>query len=232
MASLKLSDSPVENGVREGKHLVVLEEMPNIAKMDIDKDLQEKLRGSFEEFLYRGMGSTVLIASTGSHLGDDFMFMEKLSAHPRVQVIKMNPVANTIVKKALQRVADREGLGKSVTSKELTVLAESSDGDLRAAVNALQLHATNRLNGNADDDTPLVHHDRAMGLLHATGKLLHPKRQIVDPHFPGQPPPLEFNVEDVVAGAQAKPSTVMDMLHESYIGNLNLNQIWLSLTLA
>ena len=52
----------------------------------------------------------------------------------QVHVIKMNPVAKTFVQKALKRVVDRERRKGSILLSSIEALAESSSGDLRAAV--------------------------------------------------------------------------------------------------
>ena len=55
----------------------------------------------------------------------------------------MNPVAATYLKKALKRIAEREGISKMIKSATLDTLAGSSNGDLRAAVSDLNtLRAT------------------------------------------------------------------------------------------
>jgi len=130
-------------------------------------------------------------------------------------VIKMNPVAKTFVQKALKRVVDRERRKGSILLSSIEALAESSSGDLRAAVNALQLHFTDRKNAASKSVT--CSHDHALGLLHVVGKFLHPKREEISPDVMAMPP-LKFNVENVVASAQAPPRTIMAMIHESYLG--------------
>ena len=83
-------------------------------------------------------------------------------------------------------------------------------------VNSLQLHFTDRKSGNKSKPEMKCDADHSIGLLHAVGKILRAKREV--PHictFPfvnaqkqeaspdcSVPPPLQFDVENVVASAQ------------------------------
>ncbi|EOD15359.1 hypothetical protein EMIHUDRAFT_211526 [Emiliania huxleyi CCMP1516] len=75
--------------------------------------------------------------------------------------VACNPVADTLLTRALRSVAAAEGV--SLAAEQLTALARASNGDLR--------HALNRPSGGGAD------RDRFRDLFHTVGKLLHAPAQ-------------------------------------------------------
>eukprot|EP00736_Rhodelphis_marinus_P004117 Rmarinus@m.10217 len=107
--------------------------------------------------------------------------------------IKLNPVATTFVRKGLQTVAKKAG--KTVSPEEIDSIVKSSDGDIRSAVNALQMVCQGRdtssfasrkrkrsLSGSLsrpskkpDDLVSQFSKDQCLSLFHSIGKVLHNK---------------------------------------------------------
>ena len=131
---------------------------------------------------------------------------------PALALIKINPVAVTFVQKALTRVLALAQL--KVESATLSAIAKSADGDVRNAVNALQMWSLGQkktsLNdkkkrkgaqkessaaGNAVGDagtagTLCFGRDAGLTLFHSLGKILHNKRlprPLPSLHSPAEP---------------------------------------------
>jgi hypothetical protein len=68
ISTLKLSDSPTEVEEASCESLVILEELPNISSYKgVDEDRKASLHSAIDEYLAKGMGSAVLIVSSGTY---------------------------------------------------------------------------------------------------------------------------------------------------------------------
>ncbi|TKY86756.1 hypothetical protein EX895_004396 [Sporisorium graminicola] len=134
------------------------------------------------------------IMDTRSALG------ETIRKHPAYTEIRFNPVAPTIVLKGLKRAIDRATSTTSKTASKiwlqlLQMIAEDSNGDLRAAVNCLQFvgagskhfemivkergaKKTQDISRAMRKMMPLVSgRESSLALFHALGRVLYNKRE-------------------------------------------------------
>ena len=94
--------------------------------------------------------SLCIIVHSDSQSGDGASMLDWpgcLLGLPALSQIKLNPVAVTFIKKALQRVLDLAKL--HVDSETVAAVASSADGDVRNAVNALQMWCAGQRKGLA-----------------------------------------------------------------------------------
>ena len=176
--------------------LVLLEDVPHIHSADQRNALVAAVR----QICLASRSLCIIVHSDSQH--DSFSSLDWpgcLLGLPALSLIKINSVAVTFVKKALNRVL---GLAKlHIDSDTVTAIANSADGDLRNAVNALQMWcAGQRLSsssaskkckgkgkekksGRAGGDggasvggTSCYGRDAGLTLFHSLGKILHNKR--------------------------------------------------------
>ncbi len=112
------------------------------------------------------------------------------------RVIKIPAPSAIATRKALKRVAFAEGL--EANSATIDKLAETANGDLRGALNALHL-------GGACD----IGKDGVLDTYHAVSKVLNNKR--LDS---GE---SKYDVESVLTEARADPGAFVAFLHENYV---------------
>ena len=120
--------------------LVLIDDAPNVV---------ERTRGQYHACLYRylrGMGPvrTVVLVATelfASEAGVPGALPADLLNSPRCTVVKFNPVANTILSKALERVVAGELRARRLrarpTADQLKDLVANAAGDVRCAINSL-----------------------------------------------------------------------------------------------
>jgi len=114
-----------------------------------------------------------------------------------ISLVRFNPVAPSYIVKCLQRIAHEEHIDHVLTKNTLKSIADTAQGDLRAAINSLQFfsskyrpdHAlaavvnkkgkkrklTMRATGS-DDESAVSGRDQTLSLFHALGKILYNKR--------------------------------------------------------
>ncbi|XP_045614424.1 cell cycle checkpoint protein RAD17 [Procambarus clarkii] len=129
-------------GTGKEKNLVCVEDFPNTFLRDASL-LQTMLR----RYNQRSIGSPVvfiLTDSTHQQSSAKHLFPPEVQQELSVINITFNPIASGLLVKALNRVvsmesARDEGRGSSLPSRDaLQVLAETSGGDIRSAINSLQ----------------------------------------------------------------------------------------------
>ncbi|KAF9114762.1 Cell cycle checkpoint protein rad17 [Mortierella sp. AM989] len=116
---------------------------------------------------------------------------------PRIKQIKFNPIAPTIMKKALRRLIDNEFKNSNTyapETAELEQLIEIHDGDIRAVINSLQFlcyiptkkrKRYREAEARLEKDQQLLHgsedimtlgQDSSLGVFHAVTKVLYNRR--------------------------------------------------------
>lgn len=152
----------------------------------------------------------------------DYMFDANILGHPRIKEIKCNPVSNTLMKKALTRIARAEGVNCSASL--IQDLVDGSKGDLRGAIHALQFQAlgeermpvmpkgrTRKRKGRGKKAKPTEpkHSDSLVGVrdakysvFHSLGKILHAKEGV--------------GPEAVVDRGQFDPVLFTEFLHHNF----------------
>ena len=147
-----MSDGPNNNGSHK---IVLLEHLPSLAYRN-----SSEFRAIVAEYLRSPAGFHLVIVlsesgSGGGRSSSDLsrIFPPDFVAEHRFTNVSFNAASNTNLVKALERIAREESRSgvRSFTVPDktsLTSLAESSSGDIRAAINALQfacLKGTRRL---------------------------------------------------------------------------------------
>lgn len=144
--------------------------------------------------------------------------------------IAFNPIANTLLSKALKAIADAEKLSTDIAS-----IVDAANGDLRNAILTLQFSSVTasgmeRVNGKrkkkAEKSTkPIGVHskDKSLFIFHAIGKILYAKRDEEGPLDCPQYPslarkPLECNPEDVAEACVLSSDMLGQFLHHNYLG--------------
>lgn len=154
--------------------------------------------------------------------------------------IEFNPVAPTLLLKALNRIVKHEHpKGKVASRAVLQQIVSCSAGDLRIAVNQLQfLCQTVRKSGGigpASDSHSNTGRDPGLSLFHALGKFLYGKRnkpkcasdyamgksKVRETHLPAhlgqwRRSELTFDVDDVLEQCQISGDQAISWLHENY----------------
>ena len=149
-----------------------------------------------ERHVQRAQIPTIVIfsdVSEGKHRPED---LERL-LHPRVlyspyvQILQINPVTKSQMKKCLQSIVRAEGLERAVPADLYEEMHLSSGGDLRHAIFAMQFRYScsssrtaagsrsekNRRDGNDNGDDGSAKKDSRLSAFHALGKLLYAKRK-------------------------------------------------------
>ncbi|KNE57357.1 hypothetical protein AMAG_03076 [Allomyces macrogynus ATCC 38327] len=109
------------------------------------------------------------------------------SLTPWVDVISFNPVAPTLVTKALRRVCDTHRL----PTRDIKSVVETANGDLRHALNCLQfIHVLRPSRAEADTLAEQHHKEFSKSLFSSLGRVLYDKRDLL-PHAvtPSSTPP-------------------------------------------
>eukprot|EP00727_Mastigamoeba_balamuthi_P013978 m51a1_g9202 putative cell cycle checkpoint protein Rad17 (1091) ;mRNA; f:111193-116117 len=197
--------------------LLLLEDLPNV----VPQALQDA-KALFERFLRESMFPMVVVVSEALSSVDGLtpmqsMIARELVAYPGVMEIKINPVAQRTLEKALAAIAQEEGFNLSPAS--LSDIAEQSAGDIRCAINALQFsctgasHAipfvkkTRKSKGGESKTVSFGSRDLSISLFHAVGKVLYCKR---DPS--GH---LESSPQSIVDSCHTRSSTLLSFVHEN-----------------
>ncbi|PLW50354.1 hypothetical protein PCASD_01694 [Puccinia coronata f. sp. avenae] len=113
--------------------------------------------------------------------------------HPAACLVKLLPVNNTLMKKMLTRISHSISTASKPSPKDIQLIADCSGGDLRAALNNLQLfftvpsskiHSTSKLKKTLPSTSSsslfnrhlLSSRDESLVIFHSLGKILYNKR--------------------------------------------------------
>ena len=208
--SLK-TQSDFNNGRTNG-NVVLIDELPNLYGLKSE----QSFRTVMKEFILRAAYPAILICSEASEGKVKSSTLEKLIdadiLHSQlVDIIHINPATKPKLKKACERIANRER--KSIPSSLIEKFFESSGGDMRSATMALQFSLTGRKRYKLNDNHVK---DLKLSSFHALGKLLYAKR-IHTPHAQGMyeshtRPPLSFVPEDVMKSSEMRLNFSTDFL--------------------
>lgn len=160
-----------------------------------------------------------------------FMFGAELLESPSVALIRVPKVTETMMKKRLRDVLQREGL--SFSQDKLNGAVSLARGDIRAALNALQFCSSAERNPHASVGPSqryaenskrskrmrrgehrsfavlnTVGQDASLGMYHAVSKILNNKRN--EEGF------SKYVAEDILEDARADPSSFLEFLHHNY----------------
>ncbi|KAJ3527217.1 hypothetical protein NMY22_g9870 [Coprinellus aureogranulatus] len=208
------------------KQIILLEDLPNILHPKIQAEFHACLEGLTESPLgdppipvvvvisdagIRGEARDERISGGGGWGRDKDQVMDVRTVLPRdllhgpyVTQISFNPIAPTLMKKALQSMVNTHfstvALDLPAPSKQvLEVIVESSNGDIRSAINTLEFACTvelpsKRRKGVAAGTTivleAVTRREQSLALFHLIGKVLYNKRK-------GDPPSSSAAAKDI-----------------------------------
>ncbi|KAF8569178.1 hypothetical protein P879_00709 [Paragonimus westermani] len=217
-------------------HVIILKNLP-VSIADSPSRFHRLLR------LYRSRAQPscllVLIFTTNSS-SNEGVLPERLLCPPSLRNelgiwrVEFNPVAPSLVLKALTRIMSRSN---QLPRTLLQLLANECTGDLRTAVNQLQFLAKSgwkkSLTLPKSEANAECRRDTGMIVFRVLGKILHGKRDPHvkrahgDPGFVADPlpphlacwkrPPLAFNLDEILDQCQMNGDTIVAWLHENYL---------------
>nr|CAH8875500.1 unnamed protein product [Trichobilharzia regenti] len=155
----------------------------------------------------------------------------------RIRRIEFNPIAPTIIIKALKRIANiqTQQLGlKPPSRQQLQSIANDCSGDIRSAINQLEFQLTSDNGNQKNSDLLSSHRDGVLSLFRTLGKILYCKRESINneqiicessdkdgklpPHLEiWKRPPLEFDLEEVLDLCHTDGGHIVSWLHENYL---------------
>ncbi|KAF9481743.1 Rad17-domain-containing protein [Pholiota conissans] len=204
------------NSQASTKRVILLEDLPNIFHTDTQTRFHEALTSLVTSSLSSPPTPLVVIISDAGMRGEASderraegggwgkdkaqvldvrtVLSKDLLGGPYVTEIGFNPIAPTLMRKALQAIVNRHFTSKSTSSmaglapsKEvLDLIVESSNGDIRSAIMALQFACIVEIPGqkrkNAKKGTSFVmeaitRREQSLALFHLIGKVLYNKRK-------------------------------------------------------
>ncbi|KAL9548638.1 hypothetical protein MBANPS3_005593 [Mucor bainieri] len=137
----------------------------------------------------------------------------ELNADLRVKHIKFNPVNKTNMNKVLKNILSQEHA--HVSKDYLAEIIEKSDGDVRAAINALQFDTIHSRKArkvpnktNPENKAPFDDKTGPLTLFHAVGKVLYAKRN-PDGTYESKP-------EHILEKSPVDNDTLITYLHQNY----------------
>lgn len=132
-----------DNGITSGRQLVLLEEIPSFAYKD-----PAEFHSFLAEYRSKSKAFPLIIIQSESNNDDGkkrkkYILNDDMISELRLDEISFNAVATTNLVKSLTAIANSEAKSgvrsfKIPDKDALTALAESSGGDIRGAINALQ----------------------------------------------------------------------------------------------
>ncbi|KAJ3740153.1 Rad17 cell cycle checkpoint protein-domain-containing protein [Lentinula detonsa] len=190
--------------------IILLEDLPNILHASIRSQFQDVIRSLIENADPDPVPIIIIVSDSGmrGEAGDERLvngawghddegafdirsLLPKDVLHgPYVEEIKFNPIAPTLLKKALQALLSRHFASQKslITGQMLDTVVESANGDIRSAIMALQF-ACIRLSKKGKGANPQVlmesitRREQSLALFHLMGKVLYNKRK-ADPSAP------------------------------------------------
>ncbi|EED82232.1 predicted protein [Postia placenta Mad-698-R] len=219
--------STVQSSVTpDGKrHVILLEDLPNILHLGT----QASFHSAIEEFVSlpaTSVAPLVIIVSDAGLRGEDVendggswrrgkeavdvrsVLPPSLINSPYVTQVRFNPIAPSLMRPALQTLLDKHfhSVPDNLPPKEvIDVIVESSNGDIRSAIMALQFACLTKAGAQAGGATvkggkqnisqarvmlgAITRREQSLALFHLLGKLLYNKRK-------GDPPNASASAKD------------------------------------
>ncbi|KAI1798450.1 P-loop containing nucleoside triphosphate hydrolase protein [Ganoderma leucocontextum] len=209
------------------QRVILLEDLPNI----LHSATQSSYHAALEDFVEApdgGAAPLVLIISDAGLRGEDGeeggarwksrskeamdvrnVLPPTLLRSPYVTQINFNPIATTYMRTALKAMLDRHfasfpAVGTRPTKDVLDLIVESSNGDIRSAINALQFactadHSSHKpAKGSKKAKGPsatvmleaVTRREQSLALFHLLGKIMYNKRK-------GDPPAQSASAKDI-----------------------------------
>jgi hypothetical protein len=154
-------------------------------------------------------------------------------------MFRLNAVAPTKLKKALQRIATEEKI--KVNEDQLKLFLEEYEGDVRAAVNAFQIwscsikHSLSSASSSTNSNISFLSNDSPVSLFHALGRVLYDKRiktdveRVVNEVWMrrndgvvidiSERNETDFDFNNTIDGLAYDPITMVSFLHENHLSH-------------
>lgn len=230
--TLQDKDNATGEGDSGGNKILLVEDFP-ICVTDIAQKRIMVQKIFSDAALFARHPTVVVISDSekGVARTAKFMLGAELLESPSVALIRVPKVTETMMKKRLREVLQREGL--SFSQDKLNGAVSLARGDVRAALNALQFCSGSERNpqacmgpsqGHAENSkrskrmrrgerTSLavlntVGQDATLGMYHAVSKILNNKRN--------EEGVSKYVAEDILEDARADPSSFLEFLHHNY----------------
>ncbi|KLO11926.1 Rad17-domain-containing protein [Schizopora paradoxa] len=213
------SGASTSTAANSSRKVILLEDMPNI----LHPQTQESFHAALSAFIQRDQSTPLVmiisdastradvrdekIASGGGYGNKDVIDIRAavprdLLRGPYVDEISFNPIAATLMTKALQALL-KTHFASSKTPKshrqpskdELSIIVESSNGDIRSAIMALQFSCISVSKGNKKTSgsrallEAVTRREQSLHLFHLLGKIMYNKRK-------GDPPNPSASAKD------------------------------------
>lgn len=216
--------------------IILVEEYPNVFLRD-----SSQFHNVIQKYHRLGKCPIIFIItdnSRGQSL-EQLLFPRHIKELLNISGISFNPIAPSLVVKALQRIMEESGINcKSNTEAKhfIEELANSCAGDIRNAINTLQfnydLKIQNLKNKNKQKSKNIENkvsssfhgRDASLFLFHSLGKILYCKRDVSKKKdaFPVnskhlERPPLQENPEDIFEKTTISSSAFCLFLHQNYL---------------
>ncbi|GLB41209.1 putative rad17 cell cycle checkpoint protein [Lyophyllum shimeji] len=220
------SQSPPTSASTRQRHIILLEDLPNI----VHPATQAKFHAALQSLVSSPVSATpvpvvIIVSDTGvrGEAADEQMdsgrgwgksndglvdirtvLPRDLLGGPYVTQISFNPIAPTLMLKALQAMLNTHFAGSSQAppSREiLDAIVETANGDIRSAIMALQFACVGEMNGKTRKKkggdkgksvllASVTRREQTLMLFHLLGKVLYNKRK-------GDPPNASASAKDV-----------------------------------
>eukprot|EP00956_Cyclotella_meneghiniana_P032530 scaffold89939_cov51-Cyclotella_meneghiniana.AAC.3 len=173
--------------------IILIEEIPNL----YNAEAAQLFRNIMDNHVQKSNVPTVFIFSDvyeGKHKPEDLerLISKQLLESILVQILPIQPVTKTKMKKCIETIAKAEGLGR-LASDFMEELHLSSGGDLRHAIFALQFQYAAKNNRLETSSSSTTRRDTKLSSFHALGKLLYAKRIPKCEDFPPSPTSVQLS---------------------------------------
>uniref|UniRef100_T1J1L8 Checkpoint protein RAD24-like helical bundle domain-containing protein n=1 Tax=Strigamia maritima TaxID=126957 RepID=T1J1L8_STRMM len=213
------------------RRIILIEDFPNIFirnPSDFHSTLRRFNKSSHSPAIF-------IISDNIKDLNTKSMFPQDLQQELGINTINFNPITTVNLLKILTKISAAEL--SSIPSKEiLENIAQTTSGDIRAAINTLQFsHCGKKRNTARADKKKESIKDTTLYLFHAIGKVLHCKRETtlptdecdLPPHLINMArTPLISNPEDIVSNAGISSDCLHLFVHHNYLKfNDDINEV-------
>ncbi|EKX55449.1 Rad24 DNA damage checkpoint protein [Guillardia theta CCMP2712] len=221
-------DNEGESGIDHAGVLILLDEVPYMHM----EHQRSRLRAELVQF-FNHVRCLLVVTHTDHQSNERGLaaWPQCIFGLPGVQVIQMNPIAKTFLKKGIERImsAARVGSEKSVVDS----VVQWADGDMRSAINSLQVICAGGRRNRAHSRPLSVADSAGYGresshtFFHALGKILHKKssptqnpseasQDEVNPNKGTEIAAGTGNLEEVVEKAGLTEKILLDYLFENF----------------
>ncbi|KAJ3860845.1 Rad17 cell cycle checkpoint protein-domain-containing protein [Lentinula novae-zelandiae] len=199
------------------QRLILLEDLPNVLHSNTRSQFHDVIRSLVENQDPNPVPVVIILSDSGmrGEAGDERLasgvwerdqdsavdirsiLPKDVLNGPYVDEIRFNPIAPTLLKKALQALLSRKFPSQKspITGQMLDIIVDSANGDIRSAIMALQFACIrlNKKTKGADSQVlmeSITRREQSLALFHLMGKVFYNKRK-------GDPPAPSASARDI-----------------------------------